>query len=146
MDLSHFGAVEHDWHMQLHIPAGLLGFPEVKEYRIVDPAPELPVKWLQACDDLHLAFVITDPLSLLPDYQVELSHLDLADVGAHTTTDLFLVAIVALPRETTAYPTVNLQGPVLINRANGWAKQLVLVQGPYHTHHPLTLVLHRQQA
>jgi flagellar assembly factor FliW len=139
MDLSHFGAVEHDCHMQLHMPAGLLGFPEVKEYLIIDPEPALPVKWLQACDELPLAFVITDPLTLLPDYQVELTSLDLMDVGAHATTDLFLVAIVTLPRETTAYPTVNLQGPVLINRANGWAKQLVLVQGSYHTHHPLTL-------
>ena len=139
MGLSHFGAVEHDWHMQLHMPAGLLGFPEVKEYLIIDPEPALPVKWLQACDELPLAFVITDPLSLLPDYQVELTSLDLIDVGAHATTDLFLVAIVTLPRETTAYPTVNLQGPVLINRANGWAKQLVLVQESYHTHHPLTL-------
>ncbi len=146
MDLSRFGAMEYDWHMQLHMPAGLLGFPEVKEYLIVDPAPELPVKWLQARDELHLAFVITDPLILLPDYQVELSHLDLMDVGAHATTDLFLVAIVTLPRETTAYPTVNLQGPVLINRANGWAKQLVLAQGTYHTHHPLTLVPSRNSA
>jgi len=140
MDLSRFGAVEHDWTMPLHMPAGLLGFPEVKEYLIVDPEPELPVKWLQARDELHLAFVITDPCALLPDYRVELTPLDLMDVEAHATIDLFLVAIVTLPRETTAYPTVNLQGPVLINRANGWAKQLVLVQGVYHTHHPLTLV------
>ena len=90
MDLSHFGAVEHDWHMQLHMPAGLLGFPEVKEYLIVDPAPELPVKWLQAPDELNLAFVITDPCILLPDYQVELT-----PSGSHRTweptppTDLF---------------------------------------------------------
>jgi flagellar assembly factor FliW len=77
---------------------------------------------------------------LLPDYQVELSHLDLMDVGAHAATDLFVVAIVTLPSATKAYPTVNLQGPVLINRANGWAKQLVLVQGTYHTHYPLILV------
>jgi flagellar assembly factor FliW len=139
MDLSRFGAVEHDWRMPLHMPAGLLGFPEVKEYLIVDPEPALPVKWLQARDELHLAFVITDPLCLLPDYQVDLNHLDLMDVGASDTTDLFLVAIVTLPREPTTYPTVNLQGPVLINRANGWAKQLVLVQGIYHTHHPLIL-------
>ena len=141
MDLSRFGTVEHDWTMQLHLPAGLLGFPEVKEYLIVDPEPELPVKWLQARDELHLAFVITDPFALLPDYLVELTPLDLMDVGAHATTDdLFLVAIITLPRATTSYPTVNLQGPVLINRANGWAKQLVLVHGTYHTHHPLTLV------
>ena len=140
MELSRFGAVAHDRDMQLHMPAGLLGFPEVKEYLIVDPDPELPVKWLQARDEARLAFVITDPFLFLPDYQVELTPLDLMDVGAHTTTELFLVAIITLPHKTTPYPTVNLQGPVLINRANGWAKQLVLVQGTYHTHHPLTLV------
>ncbi|MBM3222678.1 MAG: flagellar assembly protein FliW, partial [Candidatus Tectomicrobia bacterium] len=44
------------------------------------------------------------------------------------------------PRTATDYPTVNLQGPLLVNRANGLAKQLVLVQGLYHTHHPLTLL------
>src|SRR5262245_30943203 len=144
VDLSRFGAVEGDWHMPLHMPTGLLGFPEVKEYRIVDPAPELPVKWLQARDEQHLAFVITDPFIFLADYQIELTSLDFMDVGAQTPTDLFLVAIVTLPREPTTYPTVNLQGPVLINRANGWAKQLVLVQGIYHTHHPLTLVSPQQ--
>ena len=138
MELSRFGAVARDRDMQLHMPAGLLGFPEVKEYLIVDPDPELPVQWLQACDEPHLAFVITDPFLFLPDYQVELTPLDLMDVGAHTATELFLVAIITLPHKATPYPTVNLQGPVLINRTNGWAKQLVLVQGPYHTHHPLT--------
>jgi flagellar assembly factor FliW len=138
MDFSRFGAVAHDWDMQLHMPAGLLGFPEITEYLIVDPDSELPVKWLQAQDEPRLAFVITDPFLFLPDYQVELTPLDLTDVGAHASTDLFLVVIVTLPRKTVPYPTVNLQGPVLINRTNGWAKQLVLVQGPYHTHHPLT--------
>ena len=138
MDLSRFGAVAHDWDMQLHMPAGLLGFPEITEYLIVDPDPELPVKWLQAQDEARLAFVITDPFLFLPDYQVELTTLDLMDVGAHVSTDLFLVVIVTLPRKTVPYPTVNLQGPMLINRTNGWAKQLVLVQGPYHTQYPLT--------
>jgi len=138
MDFSRFGAVAHDWDMQLHMPAGLLGFPEITEYLIVDPDSELPVKWLQAQDEPRLAFVITDPFLFLPDYQVELTPLDLTDVGAHAGTELFLVVIVTLPRKTVPYPTVNLQGPVLINRTNGWAKQLVLVQGPYHTQHPLT--------
>jgi len=142
MDLSRFGAVERDRDMLLHLPAGLLGFPDIKHYLIVDTDREVPLKWLQARDEPHLAFVITDPFALLPDYAVELTRLDLMDVEAHSTTDLFLLALVTLPRATTDYPTVNLQGPVLVNRANGWAKQLVLVEGPYHTHHPLTFVPH----
>jgi len=140
MDLSRFGAMEGDRDMLLHMPAGLLGFPDIQHYLIVDADREVPLKWLQAHDEPRLAFVITDPFAFLPDYQIELTPLDLMDVGADATTDLFLVAIVTLPRDATAYPTVNLQGPLLVNRTNGWAKQLVLVQGPYHTHHSLTFV------
>lgn len=142
MDVSRFGAGEGDRDMQLYMPAGVLGFPDVKHYLIVDPDPEGPLQWLQARDEPHLAFVMTDPLALLPDYHVELTPLDLMDVGADATTEIFLIAIVTLPRDTTLHPTVNLQGPVLVNRANGWAKQLVVVQGPYHTHHPMTFVPH----
>lgn len=140
MDLSRFGAIEGDREMLLHVPAGLLGFPDITHYHIVDADHEVPLKWLQAHDEPGLAFVITDPFAFLPDYQVELTQQDLLDVGADAMSELFLVAIVTLPRAATPYPTVNLQGPVLVNRANGWAKQLVLVQGPYHTHHPLTFV------
>jgi flagellar assembly factor FliW len=138
MDLSHFGAVERDRDMLLHVPAGLLGFADIKHYRIVESAPEIPLKWLQARDEPQLAFVIIDPFVLLPDYQVEVTALDRTEVGAEATDELFVVAIVTLPRVATDCPTVNLQGPILVNRANGWAKQLVLVQGPYHTQHPLT--------
>jgi flagellar assembly factor FliW len=33
--------------------------------------------------------------------------------------------------------TANLQGPVLVNGENRWAKQLVLTNSQYHTRHPL---------
>jgi flagellar assembly factor FliW len=138
MDVSRFGAVERDAALQLHMPAGLLGFPTVTHYHIVDPDRECPLKWLQAQDKSPLAFVITDPYKFLPHYHVELTKLDLLDVQADTPSSLFLVAIVTLPRHTTPYPTVNLQGPLLVNRLNGWAKQLVLLHESYHTHHPLT--------
>ncbi len=138
MNVSRFGAVESDRALQLHMPAGLLGFPTVTHYHIVDLDPECPLKWLQAQDKSSLAFVITDPYLFLPDYHVELGKHDLLEVQAEALSSLFLLAIVTLPRDTIPYPTVNLQGPVLVNRLNGWAKQLVLLQEPYHTHHPLT--------
>ncbi|MGE3536958.1 MAG: flagellar assembly protein FliW [Candidatus Tectimicrobiota bacterium] len=139
MDISRFGAGASDGALQIYMPAGLLGFPTSTHFQIVDPDPECPLKWLQAHDTSQLAFVITDPGLVQPDYHVELTPLDLMDVQAATPSTLFLLAIVTLPRGTRPYPTINLQGPLLVNRANGWAKQLVLVHEGYHTHHPLSV-------
>ena len=121
----------------LHFPMGLLGFPHHTEYRLTVQHPDLPFRWLQATTTPPVAFVVTDPLAFLPDYQVPLQAHDLCDLQVTAPAELVLCVIVTLPRETSPQLTVNLQGPVLINRVNGWAKQFVLVQGPYHTCHPL---------
>jgi flagellar assembly factor FliW len=84
-----------------------------------------------------VAFVVADPFAFLPDYQVPLQEQDLYDLKVAAPAELVLCVIVTLPRQTSPQLTVNLQGPVLVNRVNGWAKQFVIVQGPYHTCHPL---------
>jgi flagellar assembly factor FliW len=121
----------------LHFPTGLLGFPYHKTYRIQVQHPDMPFRWLQATDGPPVAFAITDPFTFLPGYQVSIQEQDVHDLQVTAAAELLLFVIVTLPRQTSLQLTVNLQGPVLVNRVNGWAKQLVLVQGPYHTCHPL---------
>ena len=70
-------------------------------------------------------------------YQVPLQEQDLHDLKVTPPAELVLCVIVTLPHETSPQLTVNLQGPVLVNRANGWAKQFVITHGPYQTCHPL---------
>lgn len=124
----------------LYFPTGLLGFPHHKTYRIQVQHPDMPFRWLQATDGPPVAFAITDPFTFLPDYQVSIQDQDVHDLQAPAAADLLLFVIVTLPRQTSPQLTVNLQGPVLVNRVNGWAKQLVLAQGSYHTCHPLRLI------
>lgn len=121
----------------LYFPAGLLGFPQHKRYQIRKHSQEVPFRWLQALDDPPLAFVITDPFAFLPDYGAELQEQDLHDLNVIDPRQLTLFVIVTLHRVTAPCLTVNLQGPVLVNCTNGWAKQLVLVSSPYHTQHAL---------
>jgi flagellar assembly factor FliW len=122
---------------RLHFPTGLLGFAQRQDYRIRDHSQDVPFKWLQATDAPPLVFVITDPFAFLPDYQVEIQEQDMHDLRVTDPDQLMLFVIVTLPGKTSPHLTVNLQGPVLVNCANGWAKQLVLVNSPYHTCHPL---------
>ena len=132
LGLQHFS---EGW--RLYFPAGLLGFPQRKDYRIRNHGQDVPFKWLQATDDPPLAFVIIDPFAFLPDYQVDIQEQDQHELSVTDPDQLALVVIVSLPGKVSPHLTVNLQGPLLVNCANGWAKQLVLVNGPYHTCHPL---------
>ncbi len=127
---------------RLHVPAGLLGFPERKEYQILNHTRAAPFRWLQAIENPPLVFAITDPFIFVPDYQVEITPTDLQELGGNDANQFLLCAIVTLPGTTSPDLTMNLQGPVLVNHHNGWAKQLVLINSLYHTHHPLLVSHH----
>lgn len=134
---TRFGALEIDPQTIIHFPFGLLGFPRQKDYVILDHDKEIPLKWLQAIDEPDLAFVIIDPLLLMPDYEVDIDDQDLEDLQVQELKNLVLLAIVTVPPGAPEQMTVNLKGPVLVNSENRWAKQLVLVNRPYQTRHPL---------
>ena len=121
----------------LYFPLGLLGFPEVTEYILADVASDLPFKCLQAVNDPDLGFILLDPATLMPDYHVTIEPQDLHDLQVRDRQHLCLLAILTIHPDTYEQSTANLQGPILINTENHRAKQLVLLQSPYHTRHPL---------
>jgi flagellar assembly factor FliW len=123
--------------IMLHFPAGLLGFPDVSDYVLLDLEPDMPFKCLQAAHGADLSFIVVDPCMLMPDYQVAVDEQDLHDLDVHDQTALRFLAILTIPVDAPGQTTANLQGPILVNTENHHAKQLVLVQSPYHTRHPL---------
>jgi flagellar assembly factor FliW len=136
---TRFGLVETDDREQIHFPTGLLGFPDLKDYVVLEMEQETPCKWLQAMTDPDIAFVVVDPYLIMSDYQITVSRDDLRDLQAEAAEQLLLLAILTIPPRTQepSRITVNLQGPLVVNTVNHWAKQLVLMRSPYHTRHPL---------
>jgi flagellar assembly factor FliW len=123
--------------VSLLFPWGLLGFPDVHEYTLLDIAPDIPFKCLQAVHGPDLAFILMDPFMLEPDYQVAVNTQDLRDLDVQDPKHLGLLVILTIPQAAPNQATANLQGPILVNTENHRAKQIVLVQGAYHTRHPL---------
>jgi flagellar assembly factor FliW len=121
----------------LRFSTGLLGFPDVNEYVLLDMESDMPFKCLQAANGHDLAFVVMNPLMLMPDYQISVEEQDLRDLDVHDQKDLCFLAILTIPHDAPEQTTANLQGPILVNTKNCWAKQLTLVQSPYHTRHSL---------
>ena len=69
---SRFGPVEVDETRMIEFPRGILGFPQHKQYVLIQPEVDSTFYWLQAVTAADLAFVVTDPLLFVPDYQVPL--------------------------------------------------------------------------
>lgn len=140
IDTTRFGPMEVDEEKKLYFPFGLLGFPETKEYIIFDHDDDGPFKWLQALDEPDLAFLIMDPFVVVPDYQIEMQDSDLEELQLQDAAHIVLFVILTIPPGEPEKMTANLRGPVVVNQANRWGKQLVLTQSSYHTRHPLLTV------
>ncbi len=129
--------MEVDAHAIIHFPAGLPGFPGSQDYVIFDHDQDVPFKWLQAIDEPDLAFVIVDPSLCIADYQVDIRAQDVSDLHVDDRQHLSLFVLVTIRRGQAPRITANLQGPIVVNTKNRWAKQLILHASPYHTRHLL---------
>lgn len=109
----------------VQMPLGLLGFESTKRYALISDPGEAPFQWLQMLDAPGLAFLVIPPSCLLLDYRPEISNDDASFLDLKDSSDAMVLNIVTLrPQGVT---TVNLKGPVVVNRHTWIAKQVVLV-------------------
>lgn len=136
---TRFGDIEIDENKVIKFPSGLLGFPDVKSYIVLDHMnnPDIPFKWLQAVDDPDLAFVVTDPLLFCSDYNRDIDEHDLRELNIAGLDDRCIVVIVTIPHEKPEMMTANLQGPLIVNLKTREAKQVVLLGERYPLRYPV---------
>lgn len=120
----------------IHLPSGLLGFEQVKKYLLSSTREEEPFQWLRSQDDPNLAFVVVSPFEVMPGYSPDLPTEDVRFLALETPDDALLLNIVTLRRAGRA--TINLKGPIVINRFSLIGKQVVLANAAeYSVQHPL---------
>jgi flagellar assembly factor FliW len=123
---------------EVRLPMGLLGFEHLKNYLLVANPQEEPFCWLQVKDEAALAFVVINPFLVAPDYQPDLPQVDVEFLGIEDPSDALLFNIVTLHRGGRA--TVNLKGPIVINRRTLTGKQVVVANASeYAVQHPLSV-------
>jgi flagellar assembly factor FliW len=122
----------------IHLPLGLLGFESIKEYVLLSKPDEAPFLWLQMLDDPNLAFLVISPLAVMPDYQPDIPLEDVEFIGFTNPADVLVFNIVTLRGDGKA--TVNLKGPIVLNRQTLIGKQVVPTNAPeYSLQHPLNV-------
>jgi flagellar assembly factor FliW len=107
----------------VELPFGLLGFEHVKNYVLLTRPHEEPFRWLQMLDNAGRGFLVVPPFHVMPDYQPDITAEDVEFLGLAQPADALVLNIVTLHGNSQA--TVNLKGPVVINRHTLIGKQVI---------------------
>lgn len=126
--------VSHENIVQL--PDGLLGFEHVKQYVLLAQPHEEPFMWLRMLDSTGKRFLVVSPFQFVPDYTPDIAAEDVRFLGLTGPEDALVVNIVTLRGHRQA--TVNLKGPIVINRHTLIGKQVVPNNvAKFDVNHPL---------
>lgn len=131
---SRFREIEVQESDVITLPEGLIGFPELVRYVILDHDTDSPFKWLQSIDDGTMAFVIISPLTFRPDYTVEVSEEEIATLKLENADDAVISVIVTIPMDPKKM-SANLKAPLIFNLKNRMGKQVIVKDPQYHTKH-----------
>jgi flagellar assembly factor FliW len=123
---------------ELILPQGIIGFPEYHRAELLYSAEHLPFLWMRLHGPDVLHFVVVEPNGLIPGYEPEMfdedaSQLDLRDAG-----DALVLNIVTIRSKRPLNATINLIGPLVVNRRTRVGRQRVIANhGRYGAQHPL---------
>ena len=105
---------------------GLFGFPDVRSMEIFFSKEELPFMWIREKDEQGLAFVVIEPTGIIPNYVIEISDADVELLGITGVDDTMIINIVTLNPELPGKISVNLVGPIVINRSTRVGEQCII--------------------
>lgn len=121
------------------LPQGLIGFKDYTRAELLYMPDHLPFLWLKlyrGTESVH--FIVIEPGGLVPGYTPELFDSDAESLDLADASEAMLLNIVTLRHQNPLEATVNLVGPIVMNRRTRTARQLVISNySQYSAHWPL---------
>ena len=134
---TRFGDIEVPDETIIHLPEGVLGFPEDRDFVLLEHDSEgTPFKWLQAVKNPGLAFIVMDPNLIVENYAVQFDEETAKAVGtAEIGEDFAMMSIVNIPHDNPKAMTVNIRAPIVVHleKRIGW--QIILADEAYPIRH-----------
>jgi flagellar assembly factor FliW len=123
---------------ELILPQGILGFEDYRRAELLYSEENLPFLWMRLHGPDILHFVVMEPANMVPGYEPEIFDEDAAQLEIREAADAMILNIVTLKHNQPTGATINLIGPIIVNRRTRIARQRVISNhGRYSSHHPL---------
>ncbi|MEC2055478.1 flagellar assembly protein FliW [Peribacillus psychrosaccharolyticus] len=114
---------------------GMPGFLDETQFVIL-PLEDTSLLVLQSVTTLEVAFIITSPFEVFPDYNVKLTDEVLTSLQIEAEEEVLVYTILTV-REPFAKTTANLQAPIVINNKKRIAKQYITNDTSFSMRQPL---------
>ncbi len=131
-----FGEIEISDKQRIYFEDGLLGFDDIKKFVLLDTDEDSPFYWLQSEEVTDIAFLVVDPNTFFVDYKNKFDKKDLADIGVKDESEILVFCILTVHDDFKA-STVNLLGPIVINKLKRVARQVISLDDTCSVRHPL---------
>ena len=132
-----FGEIEVNEADVVRFEDGIPAFEDETEFVILPYDQESPYYFMQSLKSPDLAFLLTIPFLFFPDYTFEIDDETVAQLEIKDQDAVFYYTMITIPNGSIRYMTANLLAPVVLNRSNMRAKQVVLEKSNYTTKHRL---------
>jgi len=109
-----FGELQYDDADVIHLPEGLVGMPNLRNWLILEMGDDMPMKWFQSLDRGDFGFPITQPDLFADSYEIAVTPATRSRLGNREMEDLATLII------TTVHPggtqvTGNLLAPLVVD-------------------------------
>lgn len=124
---------------EFQLPQGIIGFPEHRRAELLYMPDHLPFLWMRLHGADTISFIVLEPGGIVPGYEPEIFETDAEQLGIINPAEAMILNIVTLKQQRhPVEATVNLVGPLVINRRTRIGRQLVISNySKYSAHHLL---------
>lgn len=124
------GRLEYEEENIINLQKSLPGFEGLKKFIIVDLKEYEPFKLFQSLECEEVALIVISPFDFFNSYEINIDEktvkslkiTDEKDVSVFTT-----VTVNSDPKKTTT----NLKAPIIVNKQNGFGKQIIIDDSKY---------------
>ena len=134
---TRFGEIDIAEDKIIKFNQGIPGFEEERDFAIIPYDEKSPFLFLQSLSQGDLAFLIINPFLIFPDYEFEIDDLSIEELQVKQSEEMLTYTIITMADSDIKKMTTNLIAPLIINKSNNLAKQVVLEKSNYTTKHSL---------
>lgn len=130
-----YGKIRIEERQRVEFPRGLYGFEGLRSFAVLDSASP-PFYWLQSLEEVGIAFILVNPYLVEPTYELDISPMEIEEIGLPEAEDLLVFSIVTIPQDGGPI-RCNLQGPIIINRTKRLGRQAISLDPRWEIRHIL---------
>ncbi|MBV2197207.1 flagellar assembly protein FliW [Bacillus velezensis] len=131
---KYHGEIRIDEGQIISFENGLPGFNDETQFVVLPLSEDSPFLASQSVKQEHIAFIVASPFIFFKGYEFDIDHATLELLHIEDIEDVEVMAILTLeePFENT---TANLKAPIIVNKKEMKAKQIILHDASYETKH-----------